>query len=160
MAFTSMAFLLEQCRERLERIAETRGADNNRFSVCARALFEILACLSDYDKNVVISRKFVDSLAANAEAMLQVLSDSTGKSAPELAGRLDELAFQMVEELAVIVREKTMRSGLESARPGEVAIMDYFERRGFWFLGDQTLVTEYYYTGLPIALMRYIFRNR
>ena len=160
MTFTSMAPLLEQCRGHLAIIADARGSSENRFTVCARALYEILACLADYDKNVVIARKFAEQLAADAEALLRVLAVREGEPGPDIAGLLDELAFQMVEELAVIVREKTMRSEDEKARPGEAAVMDYFERRGFWFLGDQTLVTEYYYTGLPIALMRHIFTKR
>ncbi len=160
MTFTAMAPLLEQCKRQLDRIAHTRETGANRFSICAQGLSAILTSLKDYDKNVVITHRFADSLAANAEAMVRELVFYEGELIIEPMGRLDELAFQMVEELAVIVREKTMRSGIEEYSAGERNVMDYFERRGFWFLGDETLVTEYYYTGLPIALIRQIVTNR
>ncbi|MDR2891549.1 MAG: hypothetical protein LBV80_00450 [Deltaproteobacteria bacterium] len=160
MTFTAMAPLFERCQRQLDKLARNRDTGANRFSVCARGLSEILTSLDDYDKNVVIAHKFADSLAANAEAITQEMIFHEGEPTDEAMGHLYELAFQMVEDLAVIVREKTMRSAVEVPSPGELDVMDYFERRGFWFLGDDTLVTEYYYTGLPIALIPQIFVNR
>lgn len=148
----TLAHLLEPCIKFMLETAKDAGKEKSRFHACAHGLRALLSCLDEYDNKVLVSSIFYESLISNIRELAKGIEECArrpGVNAKEMA---QDLAFQLVEDMAVLLREKYLRNGCEPS-PDELALMDYFETRGHWKFGDQTLVTEFYYIGLPIAVI-------
>ncbi len=56
-----------------------------------------------------------------------------------------DLAFYLIEELAVFIRECHLRFPNRATSPQAYAVMTFFENSGNWHAEDELLVTKHYY---------------
>lgn len=154
MTFLSMRPHLELCVKSLEEaIGKVKGSGHEKcLAICIDGLKSMLTCLHEYDNTIIKARLFCDSLSRNAMSLNETASDCRKYGWDGGVDGICDLAFELVEDLAVLMREKSLRRGDEFSSPGEQRLMQYFETCGSWFWGDATLVTEYYYMHLPLSM--------
>jgi|GEM_PF-968675 len=111
--------------------------------LCAQGLHEMGENLHLYTSGLHVSAPFFEELC---ETVLSVCQDS---DIPVIA--MHDKAFGLMECLAIIARESTLRQKRETALPAQTNVMRYFEGCGHWTPGDGTLVTEFYYSRIPKA---------
>lgn len=152
MTFLSMRPQLELCVKSLESaLGMVREAAWEKcLAICIDGLKSMLTCLSSYDNTIIKTRIFCDSLCRNAVAVNEIVTACRGRLRRAELGGICELAFQLVEDLAVLMREKTLRKGGVHSLC-EQRLMQYFESCGAWSCDDGTLVSEYYYLRLPLS---------
>ncbi len=109
--------------------------DKERARLCRNGLIELRTNIYEYDAHVQAAAFFRDEL-------LMLL---TGKAN-------DDVVFALIEDLAVIMREKALRCPM--ATSGEKRIFEYFEQSGNWEIEDGTLVSMFYYVYIPAAVER------
>lgn len=118
-----------------------------------QALFELCAdCLDCMTVNEgwaraeyqPLARPFIDEAAA----LLGTIASAGGKD----PGQLGDLGFALLECLAVIFRERSLRGVEDDPEPLAVNLLSYFEGCGHWPADDTTLVSLFYYTLLPYSL--------
>ena len=149
----SQASALEFCIRFMQQIADGSGTEINRFHACSAGLRAILSCLDEYDNRVLATGIFYDSLICNIKELAEGISRYGENARPCAIEMAQDYAFLLVEDMALLVREKYLREGCDTQTSEERILIDYFETRGHWRFGDQTLVTEFYYIGLPIAVI-------
>ncbi len=69
------------------------------------------------------------------------------------ANRCHDEAFALVESMVVIVREMHLRMGAGDVSDVHGDLMSFFEARCQWRADDDTLVSDYYYRRVPIAVL-------
>jgi hypothetical protein len=111
--------------------------------LCAQSLHEMGENLHLYTSGLHVSAPFFEELC---ETVLSVCQDS---DIPVIA--MHDKAFGLMECLAIIARESTLRQKLETALPVQADVMRYFEGCEHWTPGDGTLVSEIYYSRIPKA---------
>ena len=109
--------------------------------LCAQCLHEMGENLSLYTSGLQVSTLFFEELCKIIQSVCRDCD------IPVIA-MLDK-AFGLMECLAVIVRESTLRQKSAKALPAQADVMRYFEGCGHWMPGDGTLVTEFYYSRIP-----------
>ncbi len=150
MNFTPLVSDLAFCADALENLpaGERHGA---LFRICAGAMRILAGHAEEYDREINDSRGFVKHFQETIQDMVSFLKGS-GSFAPD-PDVAYEKAFVLVEELAVFMREKHLRSACGSENKVCRKLLDFFESSGHWRPGDGTMVTEYYYVVLPVAAM-------
>jgi len=123
--------------------AVDEAPDPQLMLLCAQSLHEMGENLHLYTSGLHISAPFFEELC---ETVLSVCRDS---DIPVIV--MHDKAFGLMECLAIIARESTLRQKLETALPAQADVMRYFEACGHWTPGDGTLVTEFYYSHIPKA---------
>lgn len=154
MTFLSMRPHLELCVKSLEEaVSKVKGSGHEKgLAICIDGLKSMLTCLHDYDNTIIKARLFCDSLCRNVRSLNETAADCHKYGWDGGVEGICDLTFQLVEDLAVLMREKSLRHGGAFSSPGEQQLMQYFETCGSWFWGDATLVTEYYYMHLPLSM--------
>ena len=112
--------------------------------LCSDGLHEVAIHYDYYNATVTTASPFMKELA---ESVRLLCSDE--KPAPEVQ---HDRAFMLMEALALVMREAILREGTQQTRPVQEAILRYFEESGHW-QWDETLVADYYYIRIPIAVM-------
>lgn len=75
-------------------------------------------------------------------------------------GDVQSLAFALVEDLALFMREKKLREGDGLQTAVAERVLAFFESCGNWLADSGEIVTDTYYNVLPIAVMRDIAGGR
>ncbi|MDL2313432.1 hypothetical protein LJC36_00455 [Desulfovibrio sp. OttesenSCG-928-C14] len=150
MSFHNLSEDMKYCAEHLDLLAVRLHRPDGRIKAVASGLTAILSAPDLYEVRFEACRAFASSFERNL-ARLRVLLASEDACAQEV--ELEDLCFLMVEELAVILREKYLRSGCAGQSPQEKKLAEYFETRGHWRYGDSTLVSSLYYLELPVAAL-------
>lgn len=132
-----------------------------------------LRCLADnaeeYDRLIDRPNAFAAHFAATV-AMLAPTAARAGTPAPRTAGaeqpaagpsgeRLDDTAFMLVEDMAALFRERSLREPEAPPRDVEQALLAHFERCGEWLPADGTTVTDWYYVRLPALVLAQLLRR-
>lgn len=74
-------------------------------------------------------------------------------------GEVQHRAFALVEDMALFMREKKLRSGGRRQHPTEERIMAYFENSGNWPANNGEMVTDAYYSLIPVAVLHDLRRS-
>lgn len=111
--------------------------------LCAQGLHELAENLHWYTSGLTVSTPFFEELLETVQSVCQ------DEEVPVMV--MHDKAFGLMECLAVIVRESSLRQKSEQTLPAQINVMRYFEGCGHWTPGDGTLVTEYYYSRIPKA---------
>lgn len=64
-----------------------------------------------------------------------------------------DAVFGLFEDLVIFMREKSLRCHGDNACPVETSLLSHFETLGEWHMGDGTLVSEWYWVRLPLAVI-------
>lgn len=123
----------------LEAAAEG-SLDPSLFLLCARCLYEAADFGPNYIHDIRVCYSFLSELDKKIKEVGERKADDI---------TLHDLAFELVECLAVLARENTMDKGTQHALPMQAEVMDHFENCGEWTPRDGTLVSHYYYHLLP-----------
>ena len=121
----------------------SEAPDPQLMMLCAQSLFEMAENMHAYIADLTVSTVFFEELRTSVWSVCQE------KDASPVA--MHDKAFGIMECLAVLSRESTLREENRSALPVQKDLMRYFEGCGHWTPGDGTLVTEYYYSRIPKA---------
>jgi len=111
--------------------------------LCAESLQEMAENLHWYNSDITVATPFWEELCKTVRDMCM---DTESHS-----GVMHDMAFELIECLALISRESTLKQKTRPALPAQTDVMRYFEGCGHWTPGDGTLVTEYYYSRIPEA---------
>lgn len=123
------------------------------YTRCAAGLQNLATHAELYDEQVQAARDF----AAHFEQELRLLPSAARKLSMTLVPydlpAMWDTAFGLLEDMAVFVREKVLRTGFANATETEGSLLRYFETSGYWKAGDGTLVSEAYYVTLPATVL-------
>ncbi len=119
--------------------------------VCCRGLQALAAQQETYAAFTRASADFMRHLHTELCEFTAQYSLSV-QPGPSLA-LVQEAAFCMIEDMALIMREKKLRMGCTGLCAGEEELMAFFEGSGYWKAGDGTLVTDVYYAQLPARVL-------
>lgn len=114
-------------------------------SLVLEGLEHIMSCLEQFDKAIasghLFTKHFLRSLTRPA---------------------LDDQGcwLELFEDIALIVREKTLRPPHEGIAPVEQRILCYFETCGEWHPHDGTQVSTWYWYQLPSLVKRAVTPNQ
>lgn len=123
-----------------------QSMDADLFELCALGLQEIAERFDEYRHYVAVSLPFAEHLVGAVQSVCIELScENTNRQ---------ESAFALMEDMAVIFREVALRKGYENLSPPGQTILHYFESSGHWRANEGTLVADYYYTRIPVAVMQ------
>ena len=111
------------------------------FEVCARGLEAVCAHLDRYRSGVVMTADFLKELGETAKGVCG-----------ETCSDVQAASFALVELMALVMRETSLRAGTVPTQ-AEAALLRYFEESGNWDPHDSTLVSDYYYRKIPMALL-------
>ncbi len=132
--------------------------DDGLVRVCAAGLRAIAEQHAAYENATRCSKAFMTHLHEELHRLCGQFS-LPGGACSASATALRERAFCLTEDMAVIMREKILRSGCAGACAAETELMAFFEGSGHWRAGDGTLVTDAYYVQLPVAVLHELLRR-
>lgn len=144
MLSDSNAPLCRQAASRLTTLA-AEAEDPELTHICVQGLLEIADRYAKYKNTTVTGRRFMDELDESVRSLL--------KEKDFAAEEMHSVAFQMIEAIAVVIREASLRESTQQPRAAQEAVMRYFEESGHWHPGDGSLVSDYYYNRVPIGVM-------
>ena len=99
----------------------------------------------------IIMPHFEDELARLIR-FLEPHADAAPADPESFFGDVQGCAFALVEDIALFMREKKLRTGCALQHPTEERILAYFEGCGKWRREYGELVTDLYYSQLPLAV--------
>lgn len=132
---------------------------NNTCNLCCQGIKAIRDKLDSYTENIVTAGCFSQFFAENINCVASCLPELQVEDSRGHAARLDDIVFALTEEMAVLMREHCLRTGFAGLSNDERLLMDFFETSGHWFLGDGTMVSEYYYVTLPTRVISDMVRG-
>lgn len=144
---------LVQCINQLDVLLQ----DNNSremdegWPVLLRALKGISAKWDGYAGNITVAECFLGFFSENVRQLAICLDDKSGRGG--ILDCLCDVMFALTEDAAVLMREYALRTGYTGMNQDELDFMDYFDASGRWFLGDGTMVSEYYYVRVPVRVI-------
>lgn len=146
---------LSQCLTSLEEISQDYSHEltRNAWKRCCQGIKIIMNNLDSYIKNIITAERFFNDFAANIDDMLFCLKRLQEEKELNYAYRLEDLVFALNEEMAVLMREHCLRTGAMDPNEDEIKFLDFFEMSKNWFLGDGTLISEFYYVTLPTRVI-------
>lgn len=99
-----------------------------------------------------LARHFEKELAELVAILETCDQEDITEAARTRYGVIQERAFCLVEDIALFMREKKLRAGsVEQSQPEE-RVMAFFETSGHWPPSERLLVTDLYYTQIPLAV--------
>ncbi len=126
--------------------------DRELVSLCVQGLEEIAQHQDEYSRLISASEPFAQHLA---EGIKMICDDFSQNPAEQ-----HDAAFVLLEDLAIIMREAVLLRGNKPPTPVQYNIMRYFESCGYWMFNDGTLVSDYYYTRVPIHVMKTLIERQ
>lgn len=146
---------LAQCITHLERLLQDNspGAAKNEWEICRLGLKAIMNKLDSYREKIVTTECFLRFFSENIERLLICMAKLQTEDDDALVAKFEDLMFAINEEMAVLMREHVLRTGFSDLSEEERHVLDFFETSGLWFLGDGTMVSEYYYVTLPTRVI-------
>ncbi len=126
--------------------------------ICARGLRAIAEQSGAYEVSIQMTAKFMLHLQEELEKLRAYFS-GTGKSGVMAHARMQEAAFCLVEDMALVMREKKLRTGCIANCADEEALLAFFEGSGYWRAADGSMVTGAYYVDLPVAVLHNLLRR-
>ncbi|WP_190244580.1 hypothetical protein [Nitratidesulfovibrio sp. SRB-5] len=126
--------------------------------LCAAGLRCLAANAKQYDRLIVRPNAFAAHFAATV-AMLAPTAALANPSGTPADGQLDDAAFMLVEDMAALFRERSLRAPEDAPHEDEQALLDHFERCGEWLPADGTTVTDWYYVRLPALVLAQLLRR-
>ncbi len=126
--------------------------------LCAAGLRCLAANAEQYDRLIVRPNAFAAHFTATV-AMLAPTAALANPPATPADGQLDDAAFMLVEDMAALFRERSLRAPEDRPNEAEQALLDHFERCGEWLPADGTTITDWYYVRLPALVLAQLLRR-
>lgn len=122
---------------------------------CAQGLGFLATETDTYCKLISYSKKCIPHFIEELTSLVRLLESSPAPLPEEfsLFGEVQEKAFALVEDMALFVREKVLRSGAVVEHAFEEKLLSHFESSGNWVPANGEEITDTYYTRLPISVM-------
>lgn len=127
-------------------------------ALCSIGLRSLAANAEQYDRLIVRPNAFAAHFAATV-AMLASTAAHANPPAGPADGQLDDAAFMLVEDMAALFRERSLRAPEDAPHDAEQALLDHFERSGEWLPADGTTITDWYYVRLPALVLAQLLRR-
>ncbi|EGY26493.1 hypothetical protein DA2_1229 [Desulfovibrio sp. A2] len=147
------------------------GGSGDAAATLRRLCADGLRCLADnadeYDRLIARPNAFAAHFAATV-AMLAPAAASfaatgahpdDGSAPAPSAAMLDDATFMLVEDMAALFRERSLRAPEDAPRHAEEALLAHFEHGGEWVPADGTTVTDWYYVRLPALVLAQLLRR-
>lgn len=133
------------------------GGSGDAAATLRRLCADGLRCLADnadeYDRLIARPNAFAAHFAATGAH-----PDDGSAPAPS-AAMLDDATFMLVEDMAALFRERSLRAPEDAPRHAEEALLAHFEHGGEWVPADGTTVTDWYYVRLPALVLAQLLRR-
>ena len=155
MYSTVTTVALDQCITYLEGLLQdnTPERTKNAWYRCCDGLRVMMGKWESYIQKITTAECFLRFFSENIDNMLSCRACFESDKSVDYTEKLEDIVFAITEEMAVLMREHCLRTGPDGISDEERKIMDFFETSGLWFLGDGTLVSEYYYVKLPTQII-------
>ncbi|NHZ45491.1 hypothetical protein FVW27_02210 [Desulfovibrio sp. XJ01] len=127
-------------------------------SLCAAGLRCLAANAEQYDRLIVRPNAFAAHFAVTV-AMLAPTAALANPPAASAHEQLDDAAFMLVEDMAALFRERSLRAPEDAPHEPEQALLAHFERCGEWLPADGTTITDWYYVRLPALVLAQLLRR-
>lgn len=148
---------LTECTIRLETLLhdETLLATENHemWKTCYQGLKLISQKHKDYERHIITAVCFAEFLTENIEHLLLSLQEVESGFNEAAFYKINDAVFSLTEEVIILAREYSLRNGYANCSEDEKDLLAFFEKSGFWFLGDGTMVSEYYYVIIPTSVI-------
>lgn len=131
-------------------------------ALCADGLRCIAAHAGEYDRLIARPNVFVTHFAASVAALAPtaaLAATPSGHDARTMEDQLDDAAFMLVEDMAALFRERSLRAPEALRYDAEQALLDHFEQSGEWLPADGTTITDWYYVRLPALVLTQLLRR-
>lgn len=137
------------CINCLELLAQERPGtkDAEHIVLCAKGLRAYIQTGKPGKRHIITTQHIYKHFRRNLATLITRCKEGLYD-----VDEASEICFALLEEMAVLIREKQLCSGGDITAD-ERSIMDYFEQDGMWTLGDHTLISEYYFARLPLAAL-------
>lgn len=154
MPFSTIKPLLTEAEALLDK--QGLRFTDELIDICCQGIGFLSREASAYCDAVPFCSTIASHFENEIESLLQKLRPMADAAADAALryGDVQEHAFALVEDMALFMREKKLRDGASPQSQVEERLMAYFESCGKWRPDSGELVTETYYTLLPIAVMR------
>ena len=149
MNFASLTPEIELCAGLLEGAPQEAGF--SMFALCAKALRILSNHADEYDQDVKESRMLFKHFKRGLQELAALSANSKFNSDKSLR-QAKEKTFALIEELAVFMREKNLRASSQSGKCVCRELLDYFESSGHRRPDDGTIVAQFYFVILPLAI--------
>lgn len=126
--------------------------------LCAAGLRCLAENAEQYDRLIVRPNAFAAHFAATVAMLAPTAALAPPATAPA-GGQIDDAAFMLVEDMAALFRERSLRAPEDAPRAAERALLDHFERCGEWLPADGTIITDWYYVRLPALVLAQLLRR-
>lgn len=127
-------------------------------ALCAAGLRSLASNAEQYDRLIVRPNAFAAHFAATVAMLASTAAQATPPAGPA-DGQLDDAAFMLVEDMAALFRERSLRAPEDAPHDAEQALLDHFERSGEWLPADGTTITDWYYVRLPALVLAQLLRR-
>lgn len=128
-------------------------------ALCRQGLQGIFSNLGSYSNKIQSATFIHDCFRKNLSSLESLADADVSAEKTDTAASLNDLCFAMIEEMAVLMRERYLREGGKDLSVSEKAVTDYFESSGNWYIGDTTMVSEYYFVKLPVTVIDGMLHN-
>lgn len=132
--------------EAINRFLGTLGTMNEtKFTIpCIDGLREFVTNWDHFKNNTVVAKRFLGELQTH----LRDCRNCGGL--PDQS--LGDAELPIVECLAVIFREESLKQPTRQQPPAQASLLRFFEEEGEWRIGDGNLITDFYYFILPMTV--------
>lgn len=131
-------------------------------SLCSAGLRSLADHADEYDQLIARPNAFATHFAATVAMLARTASLAEGRaespSAPSDA-QLADAAFMLVEDMAALFRERSLRAPETPVPSAEEALLAHFENCGEWQPADGATVTDWYYVRLPALVLAQLLRR-
>ena len=136
-----------KCRYAAWRLAclSSTALNSDLINACRVGLLDLASHCGQYEGLVITCSPFLDEIN-------EAVNSLCSSPCPE-PFHLEDIAFQLLEAIAAVMREVVLRRFFEVPRKAQSMVLSYFERSGQWAHEERTVLMDYYYARVPIAVM-------
>lgn len=138
--------------------------------LCSAGLRSLAAHADEYDQLITKPNTFATHFAATVALLAHTAVHApvhapapaeVGMASPPVPSdaQLADAAFMLVEDMAALFRERSLRDPESPVPPAEEALLAHFESCGEWQPADGSLVTDWYYVRLPALVLAQLLRR-
>lgn len=131
-------------------------------ALCSAGLRNLADSADEYDRLIARPNAFATHFAATAAMLAHTAANTeSGVQSPAAPpdAQLADAAFMLVEDMAALFRERSLRAPEAPVPPAEEALLAHFENCGEWQPADGATITDWYYVRLPALVLSQLLRR-
>lgn len=158
---TLAAWLETPLAHTVGQIDANDGAHRLR-SLCSAGLRNLAGHAEEFDQLIARPNAFATHFSATVAMLARTAAGAEDAAAPPAApsdAQLADAAFMLVEDMAALFRERSLRAPETPVPSAEEALLAHFEHCGEWHPADGATVTDWYYVRLPALVLAQLLRR-